>query len=116
MVSMELMPIETRESQARENARPTIGGTMPDIDVDWLIRELGELGLKLTATPRLDGSFGLNKWRTISYWDNAAQAEALWAEHVHDDPEVIAAIAAHVGAPLLVRRNLPPTASSSPHG
>lgn len=89
---------------------------MPDIDIDWLIRELDELGLKLTATPRLDGSFGLNRWRTISYWDNTARAEALWAEHVRDDPEVIAAIAAHVGASMFARRNLPPKAASSPHG
>jgi hypothetical protein len=69
---------------------------MPDVDIGWLVRELDDLGLRLTATPRMDGSLGLNKWRAISYWDNADRAEALWARHVGEDPHMIAAIAAHV--------------------
>jgi hypothetical protein len=69
---------------------------MPDVDIAWLIKELDSLGLRLSVTPRLDGSLGLNKWRDISYWDNAGRAEALWAEHVGDDPQTIAEIAAHV--------------------
>jgi hypothetical protein len=76
----------------------TTGGNMPDIDIAWLVRELDGLGLRLTATPRLDGTFGLNKWRTMSYWENATRAEALWAEYVGEDPRTMAAIAAHLGA------------------
>jgi hypothetical protein len=70
---------------------------MPDIDVEWLVKELDVLGLKLSATRRMDGSFGLNKWRSMNYWENAPQAEALWAEHIGDDPEVISAIAEFIG-------------------
>lgn len=89
---------------------------MPDIDIAWLIRELDELGLKLTATPRLDGSFGLNRWRTMAYWDNAARAEALWAQHVGEDPGVIAAIATHLGAAELAKRKSSSAAQPPPHG
>ncbi len=70
---------------------------MPNLDIAWLINELDSLGLKLTATRRIDGSFGLNKWRAINYWENASQAEALWAEHVGDNINVISAIAEFVG-------------------
>lgn len=80
---------------------------MPDVDIAWLVRELDGLGLRLTATRRLDGTFGLNKWRAITYWDNAPQAEALWAEHVGDDPAVITAIAEFVGRPNLEIFNAP---------
>jgi hypothetical protein len=80
---------------------------MPDLDIAWLIKELDSLGLKLTATPRIDGSFGLNKWRAMNYWDNAPQAEALWAEHVGDDAAVITAIAEFVGRPNLEIFNAP---------
>lgn len=80
----------------RETLVEPAGAPMSDIDIAWLVKELDELGLKLTATPRLDGSLDLNKWRAMSYWDNADKAEALWAEHVGDDPHTIAAIAAHV--------------------
>jgi hypothetical protein len=83
---------------------------MPDLDITWLIRELDGLGLKLTATPRLDGSFGLNRWRTISYWENAAQAESLWSEHIGDDPQLIAAVASHIGTAAIADRKAPPTA------
>ncbi len=70
---------------------------MPDLDIAWLIKELDGLGLKLTATRRIDGTFGLNKWRAMNYWENAPQAEALWAEHVGSDANVISAVAEFVG-------------------
>jgi hypothetical protein len=96
MLPMERMHVEANNSHPRGSARPTVGGTVPNVDIAWLIREFDGLGLKLTATPRLDGSFSLNKWRTISYWDNAARAESLWDEHIGDDQEVISAIATHI--------------------
>jgi hypothetical protein len=80
---------------------------MPNIDVEWLIRELDNLGLKLSATRRMDGSFGLNKWRAMNYWEHAPQVEALWAEHVGDDPEVITVIAEFIGKPNLEILNAP---------
>jgi hypothetical protein len=110
MLSMELMHTETLSPYPRGNARRTAGGTMPDIDIAWLITEFDGLGLKLTATPRFDGSFGLNRWRTMSYWDNAAQAESLWAEHIGDDPEIIAAIATHIGASGIANGKVQPNA------
>ncbi|MDQ2082067.1 hypothetical protein RA307_17910 [Xanthobacteraceae bacterium Astr-EGSB] len=88
---------------------------MPDVDIAWLVKELDSLGLRLTATPRLDGSLGLNKWRDISYWANADRAEALWAEHVGDDPHTIAALAAHVrSAASRPRPSSSPSPSSPP--
>jgi hypothetical protein len=80
---------------------------MPDLDIEWLIKELDGLGLKLSATRRVDGSFGLNKWRAMNYWENAPQAEALWSEHVGDRTEVITAIAEFVGRPRLEILNAP---------
>lgn len=103
-------------AHAKANARRNVGGNMPDIDIEWLVRELDELGLKLTATPRLDGSFGLNKWRSMAYWDNAARAEALWVEHVGEDPQTIAAIAVHLGAAKQVRGTRTSGASTSGAG
>jgi hypothetical protein len=88
---------------------------MPDVDIAWLVKELDSLGLRLSATPRLDGSLGLNKWRDISYWDNAEKAEALWAEYVGDDPHTLAALAAHVrSAESRPRSPSPPPASPPP--
>jgi hypothetical protein len=72
---------------------------MPNVDIAWLVKELDGLGLKLTATRRMDGSFGLNKWRAMNYWANARQAEELWAKHVGDNPNVISAMAEFVGRP-----------------
>jgi len=71
---------------------------MADFDIAWLIRELDRFGIKLTATRLLDGSFGLNRWRSMSYWANAARADALWAAHVGDDADVMREIAAFIGA------------------
>lgn len=69
------------------------------LDIAGFVKELGGLGVKLTATRRMDGSFGLNKWRTMDYWDNAPQAETLWAQHVGDDETVIKAIAEFLSHP-----------------
>ena len=80
---------------------------MSDLDIAWLVRELDGLGLKLTATRRMDGSFGLNKWRAMNFWENAPQAEALWAQHVGDNERVITAIAEFVGRPNLEIFNAP---------
>jgi hypothetical protein len=80
---------------------------MPELDVAWLVKELDSLGLKLTATRRMDGSFGLNKWRTMNYWSNAPQTEALWQQHVGDKVDVITAIAEFVGRPNLEIFNTP---------
>jgi hypothetical protein len=74
---------------------------VPNVDIAWLVKELDGLGLKLSATRRIDGSFGLNKWRAMNYWGNAPQAEALWRQHVGDNPQVISAIAEFVGRPNL---------------
>lgn len=87
---------------------------MPDVDIAWVVKELDSLGLKLTATRRMDGSFGLNKWRAINYWSNAPQAEALWNEHVGDNPGMISAIAAYVGRTDLELFNAPSIAATQP--
>ncbi len=75
--------------------------SMPDLDIAWLVKELDGLGLKFTATPRIDGSMQLNRWRAMNYWENAPLADALWAEHVGDDTEVIRAITEFVARPNL---------------
>jgi hypothetical protein len=80
---------------------------MPDVDIAWLVKELDSLGLKLSATRRMDGSFGLSKWRAMNYWGNAPQAEALWKEHVGDKADVVTAIAEFVGRPNLEIFNAP---------
>jgi len=80
---------------------------MPHLDIAWLVKELDSLGLKLTATRRMDGSLALNKWRAINYWENAPEAEALWARHVGDNAEMIAALAEFVGRPNLEILNAP---------
>lgn len=88
---------------------------MAEIDVKWLVKELDSLGLKLTATRRMDGSFGLNKWRAMNYWEQAPQAEALWAQYVGDDPQVITAIAEFIGKPNLEILNAPSIAPWQRH-
>jgi hypothetical protein len=80
---------------------------MANFDIAWLVKELDSLGLKLAATRRMDGSFGLSKWRAMNFWSNAPQAEALWQQHVGDNAEVITAIAEFVGRPNLEIFNAP---------
>jgi hypothetical protein len=58
---------------------------MPEFDIDAFIAELERLGLKLTATRLLDGTYRVNRWRMPDAISNAQQIEDLWAKHIGDD-------------------------------
>ena len=58
---------------------------MPEFHVDAFIAELERLGLKLTATRLLDGTYRVNRWRMPDAITNAQQIEDLWATHIGDD-------------------------------
>jgi hypothetical protein len=58
--------------------------TMPEFDIDAFITELERLGLKLTATRLLDGTYRVNRWRMPDAITHAQQIEDLWAKHIGD--------------------------------
>jgi hypothetical protein len=64
---------------------------MSERDVAQILSNLEKLGLRLSVIRRLDGSLRLDRWRTMSYWSNADEAERLWSEI---DPAMMDDIAA----------------------
>ena len=50
-------------------------------------RQLNELGLDLTATRLADNSVRLNRWCTLSYWDNEPTVVDLWARTIEQNPD-----------------------------
>jgi hypothetical protein len=65
---------------------------MTEREIADVVEELESLGIKLTVTPRLDGSLRLNCWRMMSSWQHAARIREILAEHV-DNPLRAAEIA-----------------------
>jgi hypothetical protein len=65
-------------------------------DVAQIVCDLEKVGLRLSVIRRLDGSLRLDRWRTMSYWSNANDAERLWSDVVGDDPAVMEALAAYI--------------------
>jgi hypothetical protein len=64
--------------------------------VESIVDELESLGVKLTVTPRLDGSMRLNCWRTMHAWEHRTRINELLAEHVENNPDRAAEIAKFV--------------------
>jgi hypothetical protein len=81
---------------------------MAERDVAEVVEELESLGIKLTVTPRLDGSLRLNCWRMMSSWQHAARIKEILAEHV-ENPARAAEIANFVN-----RRSMPTLAPAMP--
>lgn len=78
---------------------------MNNQDIARIVGDLEKLGLRLSVTRRLDGSLRLDRWRTMSYWSNADEAERRWTEIVARDPaavEEIAGFMEHPDAPSIV--------------
>src|SRR5580704_15909084 len=69
---------------------------MPEFDIDAFIAELERLGLKLTATRLLDGTYRVNRWRMPDAISNAQQIEDLWAKHIADDKARMILLSTHV--------------------
>jgi hypothetical protein len=82
------------------------GSDMPEFDIDAFITEVERLGLKLSATRLLDGSYRVNRWRMPDAISNAPQIEDLWAKHIGDDKARMNLLGTH-----LARRssNRPPS-------
>jgi hypothetical protein len=82
------------------------GSDMPEFDIDAFITEVERLGLKLTATRLLDGTYRVNRWRMPDAISNAQQIEDLWAKHIGDDKARMSLLGTH-----LARRssNRPPS-------
>jgi len=81
---------------------------MTERDIAEIVEELESLGIKLTVTPRLDGSLRLNCWRMMSSWQHAARIKQILAEHV-DNPLRAAEIANFVN-----QRSMPTLAPTMP--
>jgi hypothetical protein len=70
--------------------------TMSEFDVDAFITKLERLGLKLTATRLLDGTYRVNRWRMPDAITHAQQIEDLWAKHIGDDKARMILLGTHV--------------------
>lgn len=81
---------------------------MAERDIAEIVEELESLGIKLTVTPRLDGSLRLNCWRMMSSWQHAARIKEILAEHV-ENPARAVEIANFVN-----QRTMPTLAPSMP--
>jgi hypothetical protein len=68
---------------------------MQEFDVDAFITELERLGLKLTATRLLDGTYRVNRWGMPDV-THAQQIEDLWAKHIADDKARMILLGTHV--------------------
>jgi hypothetical protein len=82
---------------------------MQEFDVDAFITEVERLGLKLTATRLLDGTYRVNRWRMPDAISNAQQIEDLWAKHIGDDKARMITLGTH-----LARRSFEPSQQASP--
>jgi hypothetical protein len=69
---------------------------MQEFDVDAFITELERLGLKLTATRLLDGTYRVNRWRMPDAITHAQQIEDLLATHIGDDKARTILLGAHL--------------------
>ena len=69
---------------------------MSEFDVDAFIAELERLGLKLSATRLLDGTYRVNRWRMPDAISNAQQIEDLWAKHIGDDKARMSLLGTHL--------------------
>ena len=69
---------------------------MPEFDIDAFITEVERLGLKLTATRLLDGTYRVNRWRMPDAITNAQQIEDLWAKHIGDDKARMILLGTHL--------------------
>lgn len=65
---------------------------MRGVDLAWLVSELDRLGLKLSVTPKVDGTLELSRWRCMAFWEHSLEVEALWNRHLGQDAEALAAI------------------------
>jgi hypothetical protein len=72
------------------------GSNMPEFDIDAFITEVERLGLKLTATRLLDGTYRVNRWRMPDAVSNAQQIEDLWATHIGDDKARMSLLGTHL--------------------
>ena len=81
---------------------------MTEREIAEIVEELESLGIKLTVTPRLDGSLRLNCWRMMSSWQHAARIKEIMAAHV-DNPLRAAEIATFVH-----QRSMPTLAPTMP--
>jgi hypothetical protein len=61
---------------------------MSEIDIDAFITELERLGVKLSTIRLADGTYRVNRWRTLDASAHAAQIEKLWASHIGDNKRV----------------------------
>jgi hypothetical protein len=58
---------------------------MSEFDIDAFITELERLGVKLSTIRLADGTYRVNRWRTLDASAHAAQIEKLWATHIGDN-------------------------------
>jgi len=79
---------------------------MLEWEVVALVEELESLGVQLTVTPLLDGSFRLNRWRSHHAWNNRDRINQLLAERIDNSPECAAQIAE------FIKNRSPPAAPS----
>src|SRR6266850_7250192 len=82
---------------------------MAEREIAEVVEELESLGIKLTVTPRLDGSLRLNCWRMMEAWHHSVRIKEILAEHVESSPERAAEIADFIN-----RRSMPTLAPSMP--
>jgi hypothetical protein len=84
---------------------------MTPFDGESFVNQLELLGLHLSTTRLADGSFRVNKWRLLAYWDNEARVEEIWRQTIDENSANRSSLAAY-----LVKRNgshLEPVKTSS---
>jgi hypothetical protein len=77
-----------------------VGVWMSEQAIVSIVHELESLGVKLTVTPRLDGSLRLNCWRSMNSWQYRSRINELLAEHVDNAPNRAAEIAKFISERL----------------
>jgi hypothetical protein len=65
-------------------------------DVAQIVCDLEKVGLRLSVIRRFDGSLRLDRWRTMTYWSNADEAERLWSDISGDDPTTVEELSAFI--------------------
>jgi hypothetical protein len=73
---------------------------MTPFDGQSFVNQLETLGLHLSTTRLADGSFRVNKWRLLAYWDNEARVEEMWRQAIDEIPANRSSLAAY-----LMKRN-----------
>jgi hypothetical protein len=97
-----------RSLQCNRCGMRSSGSDMPEFDIDAFITEVERLGLKLTATRLLDGTYRVNRWRMPDAITNAQQIEDLWAKQSRS------ALASHSSGPSPCHRKLATSGAISP--